>query len=150
MAIETRTRNTTEKPPTSAFLDSRKQPGIALINGPEQLGVFAGGQVWLSPVLMQKDITIAHVHFEPGARTNWHKHEGGQLLRITAGSGWVCDQGEKPRRVAVGDTIWCPPGCIHWHGADDGSFLGHEATSFGGLDWYEPVSEAEYAAKNEI
>lgn len=112
------------------------------------MGVFEGGHVWLIPALISKDITIAQVHFEPCARTNWHKHEGGQLLKVTAGSGWVCDQGEKPRRIMMGDIIWSPPGCIHWHGADDGSFMAHEATSFGGLDWYDPVSNEEYSSKN--
>ena len=29
--------------------------------------------------------SIANVTFEPGARTNWHKHSGGQILLVTAG-----------------------------------------------------------------
>ncbi len=143
MTITTKTRDTKEIPPTTVFVT----PDPRSIDGPKEMGVFAGGQVWLNPALMREDITIAHVHFEPCARTNWHRHEGGQLLRVTGGSGWVCDQGEKPRRITVGDVVWSPPGCIHWHGADDGSFMTHEATCFGGLDWYDPVSEEEYPSK---
>ncbi|EXJ70659.1 uncharacterized protein A1O5_05649 [Cladophialophora psammophila CBS 110553] len=146
MPVETKTRDTGEKPPTSAFVTNGRA-GVDSINGTKQMGVFAGGQVYLDPILMRKDITIVHVNFEPCARTHWHKHEGGQLLKVTAGSGWVCDQGEKPRRISVGDIIWCPPDGIHWHGADDGTFMSHEAISFGRLDWYDPVTDEVYAAK---
>ncbi|OQV08478.1 Cupin domain-containing protein [Cladophialophora immunda] len=146
MPVETKTRDTNEKPPTSAFVTNGRA-GVDSINGNKQMGVFAGGQVYLDPVLMRKDITMVHVNFQPCARTHWHKHEGGQLLKVTAGSGWVCDQGEKPRKISVGDIIWCPPNGIHWHGADDGSFMSHEAISFGGLEWYDPVTDEVYAAK---
>ena len=112
----------------------------------KSMGTFTG-QVWLDLMLKEGDVTMAHVNFEPCARTNWHKHEGGQLLKVTAGSGWVCDQGGKPRKISSGDIIWLPPGGIHWHGADDGSFMVHEAISFGGIDWYEAVSEEDYKAK---
>ena len=147
MAVVTKSRNTSEIPPESLFIH-QEQTKAESINGAEKMGVFAGGQVWLNPLVMRQDIVIAHCHFEPGARTNWHKHEGGQLLRIVTGSGWVCDQGSKAKRVVAGDIVWCPPGGIHWHGADDGSVMVHEATSFGGLDWYDSVTEEEYAAKS--
>jgi quercetin dioxygenase-like cupin family protein len=145
----TSTRDTSaETPPSEVVIHGRS--GAASIYGPKALGTFTGGDVWLDPVLMRKDITVVHVSFQPCARTNWHRHEGGQLLKITAGSGWVCDQGAEPRKVEVGDIIWCPPGGVHWHGADDKSFLVHEATSFGAINWYEPVSDEDYTArKNE-
>ena len=139
-------RDTTQRQPTAIFVVNGRA-GSNSIDGPQRMGTFAGGQVWLDPVLMRDDITIALVNFQPCARTNWHRHEGGQLLKITGGSGWYCDQGEKPRKASVEDIIWCPPGGIHWHGADDGSFMVHEATSFGRIDWYEPVAEEDYAAK---
>ena len=31
----------------------------------------------------------ASVTFEPGARTAWHNHPLGQVLIVTAGTGWV-------------------------------------------------------------
>lgn len=140
-----KTRDTTSKQPISELVSNKRNISDSL-NGAKAMGTFTG-EVWLDLVLMRSDITIVHVNFQPCARTNWHKHEKGQLLKVTAGSGWVCDQGEKPTSISVGDIIWCPPGGIHWHGADDGSFLVHEAISFGELDWYEPVSNEEYAAK---
>ena len=54
------------------------------------------------------------VTFTPCARTNWHTHEGGQLIQCIAGSGWVCDRGASPKKLSVGDTVWCPPGTEHW------------------------------------
>lgn len=142
-----KTRDPKEVPPKSTVVTLERKP-LESINGPKQMGVFAGGQVWLNPSLMGDGIVIANVHFEPCARTNWHKHEGGQILKVTAGSGWVCDQGGKPMRIMVGDVIWSPPGCIHWHGADEGTFMSHEAISFGGHDWYDPVTDEEYSAKD--
>lgn len=110
------------------------------------MGAFSGN-VWLDPILSATETYMALVNFMPCARTNWHRHENGQLLKVTGGSGWYCDQGGKPRQITVGDVIWCPPGTVHWHGADDGSYMIHEAYSFGKVDWYDPVTDDEYAAK---
>ncbi|KAH0831530.1 cupin [Fonsecaea pedrosoi] len=110
------------------------------------MGTFTG-DVWLDSVLRADNISVANVNFTPCARTNWHRHDGGQLLKITGGSGWICDRGSEPRRITVGDVVWCPPGAIHWHGADGASFMVHEAVSYGKIDWYEPVKDEEYAAK---
>lgn len=145
LSVSIKTRDTTAEQPRSVLVSNGRN-GSDSINGANAMGTFTG-EVWVDLVLMRSDITVVHVNFQPCARTNWHKHEKGQLLKVTAGSGWVCDQGNIPRAISVGDIIWCPPGGIHWHGADDGSFMVHEAISFGGLDWYEPVSNEEYAAK---
>ena len=51
----------------------------------------------------------------------------------------MCDQGSHPKRIAQGDVVWCPPGTVHWHGADEGSFMVHEALSLGGIEWFEAV-----------
>jgi quercetin dioxygenase-like cupin family protein len=114
----------------------------------KDLGVFTGN-AWLDPVFQEKQCSIFNVTFEPCARTNWHYHEKGQLLHVKSGSGWVCDKGRKPRRIRTGDIIWCPAGTIHWHGADDGSIMMHQATSHGDVEWYQPVGDEEYAAKGE-
>jgi quercetin dioxygenase-like cupin family protein len=92
-------------------------------------------------------ININQVMFTPGARTYWHTHEHGQLLRVMAGSGWICDKGGEPRRLNVGDTAWCSAGTTHWHGGDDGSFMMHLAVSHGKTEWHGEVSQEEYAKK---
>lgn len=92
--------------------------------------------------------SIATVTFTPGARTNWHWHERGQLLTVIKGNGWICDKGEKAKRLHEGDVVWCPPGTTHWHGADDAAELMHIAFSMGAVEWYEAVSDTEYQAKD--
>ena len=113
------------------------------ING-DSMGFFTG-QVCINPYLAAEGMSIADV--QPCARTKWHRHEGGQFLRVLAGTGWVCDKGRKPQRLNVGDLVWCPPGTTHWHGADDGTYMVHQAVSNGKVDWYDAVSNDEYASK---
>lgn len=93
---------------------------------------------------MDNETWIGRVLFAPSARTHWHTHEKGQLLRVVAGSGWVCDQGARPQHLRVGDIAWCPPGVTHWHGAEEGSFLVHEAIAYGATEWLDAVSDEEY------
>ena len=69
------------------------------------------------------------------------------MLRVTAGHGWICDKGDKPKKIGAGDVIWCPPGTTHWHGADDGCYMVHQAASHGKAEWHEPVTDEEYAKK---
>jgi quercetin dioxygenase-like cupin family protein len=106
------------------------------------------GDVWVDAIHMAPDASMAHVMFTPCARTYWHTHEHGQLLRVMAGSGWICDKGGIPQRLNVGDTVWAAAGTTHWHGADDGSYMMHLALGLGKTEWLEEVTEAEYLAKN--
>lgn len=101
------------------------------------------GHGWIDTIHEDNDTTVADVLFLPAARTHWHTHKGGQLLRVVAGSGWICDEGGTPRRLMMGDLAWCPPGITHWHGADNGSYLVHQAVAHGATDWLEPVSDEE-------
>lgn len=91
----------------------------------------------------------AYVTFEPGARTYWHEHPTGQSLVILEGEGWIGEEGKPKTLVRAGDTVVCPPGVKHWHGATDKSPLKHFAISERRPDkqtaiWYGPVSEEEY------
>lgn len=109
-------------------------------------GTFTG-DVLIDSVHSDQELTLVNVNFAPCARTYWHTHQNGQLLRVISGSGWVCDKGDKPQRISEGDVIWCPPGTTHWHGADDGSFMIHQAVSYGTTSWGEAVSDDEYKQK---
>ena len=96
-------------------------------------------------------ITLNTVNFTPGARTYWHQHENGQILQVLAGRGLIQVEGEEtPRVLHAGDTIWCPPGERHWHGASPDSFMTHTAISLGSTSWAEPVSESDYIKSPEI
>ena len=105
------------------------------------------GPVWADPVMTATDnVMINNVFFAPGSRTHWHTHEVGQVLIVSAGSGWVCKDGEQPQRIRTGDMVWIAPGERHWHGADDVSYMLHTAISLGKTQWADAVTAAHFAA----
>src|SRR5258705_12930271 len=69
----------------------------------------------------------ASVAFEPGARTAWHRHPLGQILIVTAGTGWVQQWGDPLEEIHQGDVVWIPPGQKHWHGAAPNTSMAHIA-----------------------
>ena len=70
---------------------------------------------------------VAKVRFAPGARTAWHSHARGQTLHVTQGVAWVQSRGEEKVELHPGQTVYCPPGEEHWHGAAPDSFMEHLA-----------------------
>ena len=111
----------------------------------EQRSATFTGTVWADPVMPATDkVAVNNVFFSPGARTYWHTHELGQVLHVTAGSGWVCAQGGQPQRIRGGDVVWIPGNERHWHGASTDSYMIHVATSLGATNWQEEVSQADY------
>jgi len=109
------------------------------------------GTAWAA-VLVADDSTfhcpVYNVTFEPGARNNWHKHPGGQLLLVTGGKGYYQEEGRKARVLHEGDVVKIHPYTKHWHGAAADSWLTHIAItpniSKGAVEWLEPVSDGEY------
>ena len=91
------------------------------------------------------------VTFEPGARTAWHTHPLGQTLIVTAGVGYVQQEGGPRQEIRPGDTVWIPPNTRHWHGATANSGMTHiaiaEAEDGQTVTWAEQVSEAQYAGQ---
>jgi len=108
-------------------------------------GTFTG-RAMLDPVLAEPGIRVNSVFFEPGGRTYWHSHAGGQVLLATAGRGLVATRDGDRKVIEPGDAIWAPPGEVHWHGAAPGSFLAHTAVSIGETTWAEEVAEEHYQA----
>ena len=90
------------------------------------------------------------VAFEPGARTAWHVHPGGQTLVVTAGSGRVQQWGNAVEEIRTGDVVRIPPGQKHWHGASPQSAMTHlaitEPRGGSAVEWMEQVSEEQYNA----
>lgn len=88
------------------------------------------------------------VHFEPGARTNWHTHPLGQILIITSGIGRVQHWGGPIQEIRQGDVVRIPPNVKHWHGASPGAAMSHIAISeqLDGktVQWMENVSDAQF------
>jgi quercetin dioxygenase-like cupin family protein len=113
-------------------------------------GMFSG-PVIVEPVFGAKEALAAtggQVIFAPGARSAWHTHPGGQMLIVTAGTGWVQEEGGSKREIKPGDVIWTPPGVKHWHGATATTSMSHIAiTGMAGgknVEWLEPVTDEQY------
>lgn len=112
------------------------------------------GTVWLN-YLVEADsihnVNIGSVTFEPGARTNWHYHIGGQILLVTDGKGLYQEKGKPVEKIEKGDVVKCPPNIEHWHGATPTEAMTHIAmgtnTNIGGAVWLQPVTEEEYNDK---
>lgn len=107
------------------------------------------GQVFSDIMHLDKSAGIASVTFAPCARTHWHCHKEGQMIHVLSGSGWICDKGDKARRIRAGDIIWASPGTTHWHGADDETIMTHLVMVTGETTWHEPVTKEEYKRREE-
>jgi quercetin dioxygenase-like cupin family protein len=109
------------------------------------------GTVWQDPIVEAPSpatVRAVRVTFEPGARTHWHTHPLGQTLYVVSGVGRVQAMGRPVLEIRAGDTVWIPPGEVHWHGAAPTHGMAHiaihEARDGHYVDWMHPVSEAEY------
>src|SRR3954453_19576304 len=111
------------------------------------------GDVWLDLIGQAKGsspMTIAAVHFTPGARTAWHSHAVGQTLYVTDGRGFVQARGGEVTALRAGDVVHAPADEWHWHGAAAEHYMTHlSITEAPGDDrpetvWGEHVTDAEY------
>jgi len=110
------------------------------------------GPVRIDPLFQAPEPALvqgASVTFEPGARTVWHTHPLGQTLIVTAGLGWVQQEGGPVEEVRPGDVVWFPPNVRHWHGASPTTGMTHiaiqEKLDGRVVDWLEPVTDEQYA-----
>ena len=91
---------------------------------------------------------IGNVYFEPGARSNWHRHPSGQILVITDGVGYHQLKGQPRQTIKKGDIVKCPPNVEHWHGAspDVGMLQMYilPKTEKGIVTWLQKVTDEEY------
>src|SRR3979490_200700 len=88
------------------------------------------GDVYVNPIYKGQEpsrMVVALVRFTPGARTNWHSHAVGQTLHVTDGARLVGTRDGSVSRGRPGDTVVCPPGEEHWHGAAADTFMSHFA-----------------------
>jgi quercetin dioxygenase-like cupin family protein len=109
------------------------------------------GTVWvknLVPVDEKLQTLIGSVRFEPGARNNWHKHPGGQILIAIDGIGYYQEKGKPIQLLRKGDVVKILPDLVHWHGASPKSAFTHIAinpnTQKGIVEWLQKVTDEEY------
>lgn len=114
-------------------------------------GQYFTGQTYLNMLSTKDNIwntPIGNVTFEPGARTNWHKHSGGQILLVTGGEGRYQEKGQAIQTLHKGDIVKIAPNIEHWHGAAPDSWFVHVSIESNGADnkvsWFSPVTNKEY------
>ena len=130
---------------TSIFPEGEKIAGDGIANN------HFTGTAWLRMLVPDDSLIhcpVGNVTFEPGARNNWHRHPGGQILLVTGGRGYSQDEGKKVRLLHEGDVVTVAPGVKHWHGAAPDSGFTHIAimpnSQLGDAEWLEPVTDEEY------
>ena len=108
------------------------------------------GDVWLKELngadtVFNNSISVAT--FAAGARLDWHKHPGGQILMVTEGEGYYQERGKPKQTVLKGDVIKCLPEVEHWHGATPNSgvtYMANSPTQKGKTIWLDRVSDEAY------
>ena len=108
------------------------------------------GTAWLQMIIAPDSLnstSIGNVTFEPGARTKWHLHPGGQILLVTDGVGYYQEKGSPKRILRKGDAVKCPPNIPHWHGASTDNYFVQLAVTNnhkGATVWLDAVTDEEY------
>ena len=109
------------------------------------------GKAWAAALVADDSIyntLVGNVYFEPGARSNWHRHPSGQILLITDGVGYHQVKGQPRQTIKKGDVIKCPPNMEHWHGASPDTGMQQvyilPKTEKGIVTWLQKVTEEEY------
>lgn len=103
----------------------------------------------LSPEAMFQGQPLTGRSFEPGSRSYWHCHGGGQYIVVMDGVGRVQQRGERMRELHVGDIEFAGPGVEHWHGASPTQAAryinqGLRIDGGSGTYWLEEVTEDDY------
>lgn len=108
------------------------------------------GNVWLQMLGQDEqslNTGVGNVTFEPGSRTKWHLHPGGQIILVTDGIGYYQEKGQPKKILHKGDVMKCPANVEHWHGATKDSYFVQVAVTDnknGSVVWLQPVTEEEY------
>ena len=111
------------------------------------------GDVWFDVIHAGQEpsrMRANQVRFSPAARTHWHSHIVGQALHVTSGIALIGTRDGTILEAHPGQTVTCPPGEEHWHGATPELFMEHLALWEGAGDatpettWLEPVTDQQY------
>jgi len=109
------------------------------------------GTVWGEVQMPRENGACSNkVTFAPGARSAWHRHEGGQMLYGLAGNGLVVTRSGEVTRIFDGVVVHACPKEEHWHGAMPYSFMTHLSCELvGETEIYDEVTDSDYAAAVE-
>lgn len=131
-------------------MEVKRKAEMTAVDGPAE---YFTGKATITGQFQREEpsrLTGAIVHFEPGARTAWHKHPLGQTLIVTEGVGWTQVENGPVLEFHAGDVLLCPADKRHWHGATPHEGMTHvalqEALDGTNVTWMEKVSDEEYLA----
>ncbi|MGC4083073.1 MAG: cupin domain-containing protein [Vicinamibacterales bacterium] len=96
------------------------------------------------PVVENSTGNFAHYKFMPHARTQWHIHEGGQILLCEEG---ICRHQIKGGPIIefrAGETAYVPPGAAHWQGSTPTTAGTQFNIHRGKITWLNDVTDEEY------
>lgn len=140
----------TQKKDTTMASSITRKADMKTVDGPAD---YFTGKVTITGQFQRDEpsrVGGAIVHFEPGARTAWHKHPLGQTLIVTEGVGWTQVEGGPVLEFHAGDVLWCPRDQKHWHGATPHEGMTHiaiqESHDGSPVTWMEQVSDEDYLA----
>jgi quercetin dioxygenase-like cupin family protein len=129
----------------------KTEGSVIFPKGEKVVSDYFTGAVWLAMLVpgdSDLNCPVYNVTFEPGARNNWHRHPGGQILLVTGGTGYYQEEGKPVQVIKAGDVVKINPDVKHWHGATPDRPLVHLAISTnpqkGDAEWLEPVTDEEY------
>ena len=93
----------------------------------------------------------AGAFWEPGMRSYWHCHPGGQLLVVWEGEGRTQKRGERMQVLHRGESSFVGPWEEHWHGGAPDQSAQYLQVSFEptGTLWMEEVGDPDYLG-NEV
>jgi quercetin dioxygenase-like cupin family protein len=90
-------------------------------------------------------VSIGRRLFEPGVHSNWHRHEGGQVVFAEKGAGFYQERGKPVHWLSEGQSGYIAANTPHWHGAvPKQSFTQLVVTFAGATTWMEKVTEEDY------
>ncbi|MGH0052276.1 MAG: carboxymuconolactone decarboxylase family protein [Sphaerochaetaceae bacterium] len=146
--------NRVEKNLPQDALENMEQGAILPLGQPNPLSDYFTGNTYLALLVAPDEMfncpPMFNVTFEPGARTDWHSHDGGQILIAIGGVGSYQIEGKPIETLHSGDVVMVDPGVKHWHGASPDSWFSHIAISTNpgnsATNWMEPVTDAIYFA----
>jgi quercetin dioxygenase-like cupin family protein len=112
-------------------------------------GNFANNFTGNIAVMDAKDLRTSRIHFDAGARTNWHVHAEAQVVLAEKGRGRYQEKGGSIADFGEGQPVYLKAGLAHWHGATPDQAIDQMSVYAGELKWMEKVTDDEYLGKKK-
>ena len=124
---------------------AQQQPAPA--QPPAGRGNFADNFTGNISVLDAKELRTSRIHFDAGARTNWHVHAEAQVVLAEKGRGRYQEKGGAIADFGEGQPIYLKKALSHWHGASPDQGIDQMSVYAGALTWGDKVTDDEYLGK---